>query len=209
MTPHETVALADLKPHPRNYRHHPEDQLEQIAASLSEHGLYRNVVVARDLTVLAGHGVVEAAQKLKWKEIDVVRLDLDPTEPRALKVLTGDNELGRLAEIDDRLLAEQLKELADLDELLGTGFDEQMLANLVYVTRPSSEIEGPDTAAEWVGMPEFTPGQGAAARIVINFDSREDFDRFVKETGVTVLRGESAWWPARPVEDLSSIAVEG
>ena len=44
----ETAAIADLTEHPRNYRRHPEDQVIHIEQSIREHGLYRNVVVARD-----------------------------------------------------------------------------------------------------------------------------------------------------------------
>jgi ParB-like chromosome segregation protein Spo0J len=68
----EFVPLASLKPHPRNYRIHPDDQLEHIIKSIQEHGFYRNVVAARDGTILAGHGVVQAALKMGLKGVPVV-----------------------------------------------------------------------------------------------------------------------------------------
>jgi hypothetical protein len=207
----EVLEVAELKSHPRNYREHPEDQLTHIAESIKEHGFYRNVVVARDGTILAGHGVVAAAVKVGLKRIPVIRLDIDPDDPKALKVLTGDNEISRLAEINDRALSEALKEIKDTDltGLLGTGYDDQMLANLVLVTRPADEIADFDEAAEWVGMPdhEIIP---EPLKIVMNFENAGDRADFVKFLGAHVTEKTRAlWWPLRKRQDLSALKFEG
>lgn len=55
---HEMIEIQTLKPHPRNYRTHPEDQIAHLIESISKHGFYRNVVIAKEGTILAGHGVV-------------------------------------------------------------------------------------------------------------------------------------------------------
>ena len=73
----ELVEIAQLKPHPRNYRDHPDDQLEHLVQSIKDNGFYRNAVVSRDSVILAGHGVVKAAQKIGLKEIPVIRLDVE------------------------------------------------------------------------------------------------------------------------------------
>jgi len=125
------LPLADLKPHPRNYRTHPEDQLAHLEQSLREHGWFRPIVVANDNTILAGHGIAEAARRLGWTEAPVVRLDLASDSPKALKVLTADNELGRLAIPDDTALASLLREIDTDLGLLGTGFDDQALRDLL------------------------------------------------------------------------------
>lgn len=206
----ETVSVADLKPHPRNYRAHPADQLEHIAASLEEHGQYRNVVVAADYTILAGHGVVEAAVKnLGWTELRVGRVDVEPFSATALKILTGDNEIGRLAEIDDRLLTEHLKTLSEMDSLLGTGFDDATLANLVFVTRHASEIQTVDEAAQWVGLPEFA-GIDQPYRLIIQFDTVDERQQLMDLAGIDYThyrngKAWSAWWPPRRREDLASL----
>lgn len=212
---HETqmVAVTDLKRHPRNYREHPDDQLEHIAASITEHGFYRNIVAARDLTILAGHGVVQAAdEKLGLPEVPVIVLDIDPDSPQALKVLTGDNELSRLAGIDDRLLSELLREIADdgTATLLGTGYDEAMLANLVLVTRPASEIKDATDASEWVGMPDFHGGD-KPFQLLLSFDSEPERDELLTLIGVrprTAPEGGKLWsarWPERIREDVKSV----
>lgn len=213
----EDVAVADLRPHPRNYRKHPDDQLAHICRSIQEHGFYRNVVVARDGVILAGHGVVEAAKKLGIERIPIRRVDVASDDPRAIKIMVGDNEMGRIAEIDDRGLTEMLKELSLVsdDYLLGTGFDRQSLAVLAMVTRPASEIADFDAAAHWAGMPAYDPG---VKRVQLNvfFDREEDRAAFLERAGIARedvhdrQNGWSTWWPKRERSDLSSVKfVEG
>lgn len=212
----EYVAANELKPHPKNYREHPADQLEHIVQSIKENGHYRNVVIAKDGTILAGHGVVKASKQLNLETIPVVRLDLAPDDPKAVKVLTGDNEIAHLGVVDDRLLSDLLKEVkeSDIDGLLGTGYDDAMLANLVMVTRDSSEIKDFNAAAEWVGMPDFEAAT-PSTRLVLHFDDEQGRNSLIAELGVKVHKpaGEgSAWsakWPPRPDDDRASKRIEG
>jgi hypothetical protein len=135
----ETVSIDELRPHPRNYNTHPDTQIEHLSESLREHGLYRNVVVANDGTILAGHGVVEAARSMNAETIDVVRLDIDPDSLEAIKVLVGDNELPRLAVINENMLNEHMQMLREAEALLGTGIDESTFDAPESVTIPSVE----------------------------------------------------------------------
>jgi hypothetical protein len=213
----ERVQLDSLRAHPRNYRAHPPEQLEHIEASLTEHGLYRNVVIAEDGTILAGHGVVLAAMRKGWTELDVVRLPISPDSAQALRLLAGDNETGRLAMLDDRALVGLLKDIQidDPAGLLGTGFDEAMLAGLLYAITPKKEIDDMDEAAQWAGMPEFE-GIDRAPRLVITFDSFQGRREFVEQSGVSLMattsdpesRVWSARWPPRVREDLSAVRYE-
>lgn len=180
-----------------------------LQRSIEEHGFYRNVVIANDGTILAGHGVVEAAHEAGLTSVPVIRLPIAPDDPRALKILTGDNELGRLAEIDDRLLSELLKQIRDEDTLLGTGYDDQMLANLIFVTRPASEIGSMDEAAAWLGMPAFD-SEEQPYRLLISFETEADRASFMQTAGV-VVKGDptrkamSCWFPERERDDASSL----
>lgn len=208
---HETINydISELKPHPRNYRSHPEDQIDHLVRSIEEHGFYRPVVVARDGTILAGHGIVQAAKRMGLSEIPAVVIDIAHDDPKALKILTGDNEVGRLAEIDDRMLSEILKDIKDMDELVGTGFNPMMLANLVMVTRPQSEINDINEAAEWVGMPEYE-AQDEPLKLTVSFEDEEDRRNFMQLIGVGHTRFKnqgtwSIWWPEREREDPSSL----
>jgi ParB-like chromosome segregation protein Spo0J len=210
----EVVPLASLRPHPDNYRRHPADQLDHLRQSLREHGVYRNVVVAQDGTILAGHGVVEAAVEEGLTEIPVVRLPVDPDDVKARKLLAADNELSHLSVSDDRALAELLRSINedDLDGLLGTGYDEAMLANLVYVTRPETEVGDRNDAAAWVGLPEYEQ-LGRAPQLIINFDDETERDVVLAKLGITAIHSRqrrvwSVWFPPREREDRLSVAFE-
>lgn len=208
-----TVSITDLKFHPRNYKKHPDDQLQHIMRSITDHGFYRNIVIAKDNTILAGQGVIQAAAKMGIKKVPVIRLDLDPNEPRALKVLTSDNEIGKLGEVDDRALTELLKEIMTTGDLLGTGYDEQKLAGLLYVTRPESEIQTLNEAEEWVGMPSYDEGE-QRIRLVISFLSMEDREKFAELVNLKVdikgkvVRTWSTRWPWTDRKDLQSTRFE-
>ncbi len=213
----EWVAINSLKPHPRNYRKHPPDQLEHIIASIKTHGFYRPIVTARDLTILAGHGVWEAAKKMGAQKVPVLRLDVSPDDPKALKLLVGDNELIRFAFPDDRLLTELLKEIRFTVGLEGTGFDDKQLAALVYITRPEDEIPDIDAAMYWVNMPDYTP-EGvtySSVKLIIQFPSVEDRNRFLSETRhllkVTPSEAKtiSTWYPPREKEGTSKLKFVG
>jgi len=185
----ELAALEDLKPHPQNYRLHPEAQRGHLQASLAEHGLYRNVVVAQDGTILAGHGVVETAREAGLTHIPVVRLPYEPDDPRALQVLVGDNEVARLAVQDDQLLQGLLSSIRDFDLglLLGTGFDELSVAVLLG--------EGLlDPSQAWDGMPEFTSDDRTGAfRCIVHFANREDAESFFALLERPMAN--QVWWP--------------
>lgn len=210
----EDVAIKDLRPHPRNYNDHPEDQLKHLEQSIRENGVYRNVVIAKDNTILAGHGVVLAANRAEVKIIPVVRLNIEPDSARALKILAGDNEVAHLSMKDDRLLTQILRDIKeeDISGLLGTGYDEMMLANLVMVTRPKAEVKDLDEAAEWVGMPEYE-NVPAPLKIVVIFRNKADQQKFGELVEQTLWASDGAvaqsiWYPERKREDPKSVIFE-
>ena len=84
-------------------------------------------MTAKDGTILAGHGVVEACKSLGLNWVPIVRLPIEPDSPQAIKVLTGDNAIGGLAYDDAQALANILQGLMDAGNLLGTGYDEEMV----------------------------------------------------------------------------------
>lgn len=209
----ERISIEKLTPHPRNYQEHPQDQLDQIIESINTHGFYRNIIVARDNTILAGHGVVLAATQMGKKRVPIIRLDIDPDDPRALKVLTSDNEINNLAVVDDRALTEMLREIMHTDQGLGgSGFNPEQLAALTLVTRDAQEIGDKNTAAEWVGMPEFEPIDHSP-KLMISFENEADRDTLMELIGNSIIikRVGLVWtikWPEKARDDLSSVRFE-
>lgn len=118
-----------LAANPENYRHHPPEQISEIKRSLQDLGQYRNVVCRPDGTLLAGHGVVQAAIDLGWEQIAVHVFT--GSEAKARRLMVADNELSRGAVNDDRELASLLRQVQrDFGDLRGTGFDASDLADL-------------------------------------------------------------------------------
>ncbi len=209
---YKTESIGNLKAHPRNYRTHPDDQLEHIIQSIKDHGIYRNIVVAKDNTILAGHGVVLACLKMKIEQVPIIQLGIDANSPQALKVLTGDNEISHLGEVDDRALSEILKDIKDQANLFGTGFDDMMLENLVMVTRPGDEIKDFNAALHWTGLPEHTMVNETSIRLFITFPDEETRLQFLTKfkIKVDIARG-LAWstrWPWEERQDTRNIAFE-
>jgi DNA modification methylase len=117
--------IDDLKPDPTNPRRHSKKQARQIANSIKTFGFNVPVLVDSDRNVIAGHGRLLACRDLGMTEVPTICLDhLTPAQARALKI--ADNRLTEIASWDDRLLAEQLKELSLLDldfDIEVTGFE--------------------------------------------------------------------------------------
>jgi len=119
------AAISSLNACPRNPRIHSAKQLRQIAQSIRTFGFNVPVLVDGDLNLIAGHGRVMAAQLLGWTAVPTISLG-HLTEAQARAFMIADNRLSEISIWDDRLLAEQLQELAALDldfSLEVTGFD--------------------------------------------------------------------------------------
>ena len=164
-------------------------------------------MVARDGTILIGHGQVIAAARIGRTSVPITRLDLDPMDPQALKILVVD-EISRFAEVDDRQLTDLLREVNESDPtgLFGTGYDEMILANLLMVTRTAAEVADFDAAAEWVGLPEYEREE-TPWKLVVNFTDNATREQFLDDLGVrghitfthNDKRTISAWYPVRDV----------
>ena len=124
----EMMAVADLVPYAKNSRVHDDAQIAQISASIREFGFTNPVLIDAQGGIIAGHGRVLAARKLKLEQVPCIMLDhLTDTQRRAYVI--ADNKLALNAGWDDELLAIELHELnaADFDMAL-IGFDAAGLA---------------------------------------------------------------------------------
>ncbi|VVD61710.1 DNA methylase N-4 [Pandoraea eparura] len=93
--------------------HNPR-QLRHRTQSIKAFGFNLPILIDADDRVLAGHTRLLAARELGLKQVPTLRLEhLTPEQARAFQI--ADNRLTELADWDDRLLAEQLQELAAVD----------------------------------------------------------------------------------------------
>ncbi len=144
------VRIDSLRPYPRNPR---RGDVEAIKESLEQHGQYRPIIVSRRTSeVLAGNHTFLAAKALGWKEILVTLLDVDDEQAR--RIVLVDNRTNDLAGYDE---AELLELLEGVDDLEGTGYDQDALDDLLEEVRgplPLEEDEVPPPPPE----PKTRPG---------------------------------------------------
>lgn len=118
------VKVTELKEYPKNAR---VGNVAQIAESLMVNGQYRPIVVRKENNeILAGNHTYKAARELGWETIKVSYVE-NLTDEEAAKIVLADNRYNELGTFDNNKLLELLKEL---DELSGTGYDEQFLQDL-------------------------------------------------------------------------------
>lgn len=122
---------SDLIPYVNNSRTHSADQVTQIAASIAEFGFTNPVLIDDKGVIIAGHGRVQAAQKLKLQEVPCIVL-AGLTEAQKKAYVIADNRLALNAGWDNEMLSLELKSLEELDFNLDLlGFDDKELAALL------------------------------------------------------------------------------
>lgn len=114
----------------RNARVHPKDQIDQIAASISEFGFTAPILVDEDSGILAGHGRLAAAKQLKLKKVPVIQFK-HLTEVQRRAYMIADNKIPLSAQWDSKKLSSELDALAKSGyDILITGFSEHDIARL-------------------------------------------------------------------------------
>jgi len=81
-----------LIPYANNSRTHSEDQIKELQASLREFGFVNPVLVDDNMTIIAGHGRVEAAKREGIKSIPTVKIS-HLTKGQLKAYIIADNRL--------------------------------------------------------------------------------------------------------------------
>jgi DNA modification methylase len=127
---YKMVSVDSLIPYARNSRTHSDEQVAQIAASIREFGFLNPIIVDGDNGIIAGHGRVLAAQKLKIDKLPCIEASHLTAAQRKAYVI-ADNKLALNAGWDDELLRIELGELKELGfDVTITGFSLDELAEL-------------------------------------------------------------------------------
>ncbi len=126
--------VTDLIPYARNARTHSDAQVAQVAASIREFGWTNPILVDGANGVVAGHGRLLAARKLRLDTVPVIELS-GLTEAQRRAYILADNKLAMNAGWDEALLAAEVADLVALGVDPGlAGFDagevEELLASL-------------------------------------------------------------------------------
>lgn len=133
------IEITALIPYAKNSRTHDDAQVAQIAASIKEFGWTNPILVDGDKGIIAGHGRLMAARKLKMDKVPVIELN-GMTEAQKKAYVIADNRLALNAGWDNAMLTIELQDLADDGfDLSLTGFDKDELDALL---NPIEETEG-------------------------------------------------------------------
>lgn len=148
----EYKRVDELTAFANNTRTHSDEQISQVAQSITEFGFTNPILIDESRTIIAGHGRLLAAAKMGIDAVPTITLaGLSPAQIRAYVI--ADNKLALNAGWDDELLASELASLKELEfDLSLTGFDDDELAELL---QPES-VEGL-TDEDAVPEPPETP----------------------------------------------------
>ena len=133
------VEITALIPYAKNSRTHDDAQVAQIAASIKEFGWTNPILIDGDKGIIAGHGRLMAARKLKMDKVPVIELN-GMTDAQKKAYVIADNRLALNAGWDNAMLTIELQDLEDEGfDLSLTGFDDSELDALL---NPIEETEG-------------------------------------------------------------------
>jgi len=137
------LPLTALLANPRNPRRHDEAQMQRLTAALLRFNQVKPILVrAANHMVVAGHGILEAAQRAGFSDIDVVLWDTD--QKTADAYMLADNRLSDLSTHDGDRVADLLREINEMD-WLAVGFNDKeaqaLLDDAVADEIPVVEVE--------------------------------------------------------------------
>lgn len=192
---HATVPLDALRPHPRNYRQHPDSQVGRLAASLARFGQVRSIVVQEGADgrylIVAGHGLAEAAKREGLTELHADVIPAHWTPEQVEGYLVADNESSREAEDDLAALAAMLDEQRNAGyHLESLGFNDDELAGLLESLTQAADADWSDALGD---LPEgdkapfqqmtFTLTDAQATMVKRALDDAKDAAPGFDETG--------------------------
>ena len=121
-----------LTPYARNSRTHSDEQVAQICASIKEFGWTNPILIDEEDGIIAGHGRLMAAQRLKEQQVPTIRLE-GLTEAQKKAYVIADNKLALNAGWNEEMLAIELEDLDGMDyDLSLLGFTDEELNNIIH-----------------------------------------------------------------------------
>lgn len=128
----EQIKLSELRGYERNARTHSEDQLAELAKSITEFGFVNPVLVDAKNVLVAGHGRVEAAKRLNLDTVPAIRMPEHWSETQKRAYILADNKLAMNAGWDWDILRGELDALTkDGFDFAATGFSKDEIDTMV------------------------------------------------------------------------------
>ncbi len=116
----EMVDPSTLVPHPRNPNKHPTHQIGLLSKLIKHQGWRHPIIVSKQSGfIVAGHGRLESALKLKAETVPVDYQDFE-NEAQEYQFMVSDNTIQELAELDLAMVSQDVLDF-------GPDFDLEML----------------------------------------------------------------------------------
>ena len=167
--------VKDLKPFDKNPKQHSKEQIQKISESIIEFGFNNPILIADDNEIIAGHGRILAAKKLKLKEVPTLTLShLNKTQRKAYVI--ADNKLSEGQEWDENLVTEILTELKEENfDLDLTGFAQEEIDDLLGMDIDLNDPEpaGADPEENPENDPQLPDGPKEFYKMVFTFTDEQ------------------------------------
>ena len=108
------IDVKKLKIHPTNPKMHDDEQIQEIADSITGNGMGRPLVISSDYFILAGAGAYRAVTEiLKWETVPYKFLEPKAThdDPRAISYMLADNKIAEKSLWNQSILDNNFKDL--------------------------------------------------------------------------------------------------
>lgn len=218
--------IVEIARWPRNPKEH---DLDAIESSMRRFG-YTLPMVRDERTgrLVAGHGRLEVLLRMqgrgdpaprrirvdedgRWRAPVLLGVSFD-SEEEAEAYLLVDNRTVEAGGWDHTALAAMLKDQLERapEDASNLGWSDAEIQRIIAEADSVERVNDP-SETEWVGMPEFEPGE-LPFRIIINFKDDAARHKYATEQGFIFTKKQtrvwSCWWPSREREDLKSLKYE-
>lgn len=126
--------LEELKPYEKNPRNN-DNAIEYVKKSIQKFGFKVPMVIDKKGVIVTGHTRYKACQQLGIEEVPcIVADDLTPQQIKAFRI--ADNKTNDMAEWNDELLGEELKDLLPDIDMTDFGFGDFEISMLTEDMEP-------------------------------------------------------------------------
>lgn len=154
----EMIPIVNLKPAAYNPRKISDHEFKKLLSSIEHHGILENLIVNKDMTVIAGHQRLKAAECLGIEFVPCLVVDVPEGVAKVMNV-----QLNRLGgEFDQALLVALLNEM-DAEERWKTGFDDDELVTILQGKVEKKEGEESAATIERFRLTIMFPSEDAKA----------------------------------------------
>ena len=143
----EKIKITDLKEYENNAKEHPEEQIQQIIASIKEFGFNDPIAIDERNVIIEGHGQLYALQRLGIKVVDCIRLSHLSEEQKRAYILAH-NKLTMNTGFDIEKLNLELESIMNLDMSLFGFIQEEPEGEVI---EDNFEVEEPEEPVSQYG----------------------------------------------------------